>query len=384
MTRRTLAPLALAFALALAGPALASEASEAYKQAKELEKAVSRARDDAAEAEAKVKLEDFCKSAAERLAAGKLSKMDMLYLGYVQSYGGMHDAAVATMRQAVADPAETKFGANVHAGLVDALVAKGDLATALEEVRAMRAQYQDHKLVKTQAMKVGLGLRGARDYAKSAEALELSLAMNDLGAAKTLVNDYLLLGQQDKAVATAERAVEMATGPDKAEMETVLAITRKVGQPMPLDFAAFVPAGAPPELAGKVVVLGFWNVSARTLEWTMGVLKSIHSGFGASGVETLAVTTYYKKDAETGQMDEAMPPEKEHEVANLFRSQYGYTGAVAFARDEAALKEMGLSGLPYFMVVGKDGKLLFAHVVNPASGSGDVELLRDTIEKATQ
>ena len=76
-----------------------------------------------------------------------------------------------------------------------------------------------------------------------------------------------------------------------------------------------------------------------------------------------------------------MTPCKERHQAEMFRSQEGYNGVLAFTEGDAGLKALGGgSVLPYFVVRGKDGTLLFAHMMN-SRGTADMKILQSVIEK---
>lgn len=379
MLSRLLVTAALLFAAAL--PALASEASDALKEAEGRRKTVDQIADDGERRDADAKLKEFAERRSKELLAGQLGKMDIAYVGKMLGVAGLHDSAIEVLRKAVADPGQTKYGSHIHAYLIQALIDGGKRAESLDELNKMEAQYAGDKQLKAMCMNVGMALRAHGDHEKAADALGKALQMKNTAALKPLVNSLLMIGRKDAAIETIGWAMEKGGEARSEEFVPLLEITKKVGTKVPLAFDAFAPDGTP-EMQGKVVVLGFWNVSARTFKWTLQVLEGIRAKYGLENVVTLGVSTYYKKNPDTGQIEADMTPEREREFGMSYRDQYGYQGFLAYTKDEAALTELGLSGLPYFMVFDREGTLVWTHTVNPADDT-DVNILRAEVAKRT-
>lgn len=374
--------LVLAASFLVAAPpraASASEASDAYKKAMTLQKQKRRTRDDAAREDLQKQLTELSNRLTKKLAGAKLSKGDQAYLGRVQSIAGQHDQAVATLRKAVLDPSPTKYGDTWHAYLVQALIDKGDGPAAFAELEAMQRQYSSSKQVKKMSFNVGMALRGQMEFEKSAAALQIALDARNPAALKPLVNSYLMAGLKHKAVSAAEDALaKVGDGGHRESYEVILGVAKQVGGKIPLEFDAFT-GGDKPELGGSVVVMGAWNVSSTSLKYTMGLLESIRNVFGNQGVVTLGITTYYKKNPETGKIEEGMSADAERSMGLEFKQNY--QGLLAYTKDRAGLQKLGVSGLPHFVVVGKDGTLLFSHTLDRTSDT-DTKILRSVIEKA--
>jgi tetratricopeptide (TPR) repeat protein len=380
---RTILTLALSTAL-LAAPALASDASDAWKQAKELKDAVKKGADENAKAEAQKAFEDFCRKKVEVLSSSKssLSKLDLMYLGLLQGWAGDKKGAVDTMRAAVEKKEETKYGANVHAGLVQALIENDEVDGAAIEAGKMRELYAEARETKTTVTNVGMAYRRALQHEKAAVWLQTALDMNEYAVIKPLVNSLLLAGKKSEAVAAAKGVAEKGPPPMKDDMNTLAAITEKFGEDVSdmLKFDAYVPSGEP-DLKDKVVVLGFWNVSARTLKWTLGLLDRVRKNYG-DDVVVLAATTYYKKDPDTGKIDDSLTPDRERGVGQRVQDEMGWRGWMAYCKDEQATRDWGLSGLPFFVVVSKDRKLLFAHTMSWIDDT-DQKVLDKILQQAT-
>jgi len=377
-----LALLAVGLVFLAGAPASASDASDAYKAAENLAKAVERASTDEERAAAELSLKEFAESASKRLSAQTLSKMDTAYLGRLQSIAGMHDQAIATLQKALADPAQTKYGSYIHVFYVKALIRAGKPAEAYEAFKVMNEAHPGEKNTKIAAMSTGLALREARMWKESAVALGAALQAKDPAALKPLVNSLLLDGRKDDALKAIDWAIEKAGEAGADEAHPILrAITEKHGEKLELTFDAFAPDAAV-DTNGKVVVMGFWNVSAGTLRWTMELLQSLYQQFPpVDGVVVLGVSTYYQKNPDTGKFEEDMTPEAERAIGVSYRDQYGYEGQLAYVKDRDALQALGCSALPYLVIVGKDGKLIYAHTLNRDDPT-EIAVIRELIEKA--
>lgn len=379
LARGFAAALALSF---IAAPALASEASDAFKKAKEMQKAAKNEGDEAKKKELQDAYAAFVKERAEALKTATLSRMDLTYLAQLQAMAGSFDDAVASARKAVESKEETKYGAEIHLNLIDVLLDKGDIDAAAEEAGKFVKVNEGHKLCKTALVNVGMAYRKKLDFAKSAQYLDMALQLPEWAIVKALVNNYMMLGQKDKAIAVVKHTIEKGPAVIKDDMNTLLAITEKTGEKFTLPkFESYVPVGEP-ELDGKVIVLAVWNASAKTLKWTFKVLDAVKSGYG-DNVTPLAVTTYYKKNVETGKMDESVTPEQERGWGAQLKDQFGFGGRLAYYSSEAELKEIGMSALPHVVVIGKDGKLLFAHTMNTLDNT-DMDILKKVLDEATK
>lgn len=380
---RFLASAALAAFLAASLPAadvLASEASDAHKQAKEMQSAWKKEKDEAKKAELKAQFDAFCKSKADILTLQKLSRLDLMYLGQIQGMAGMKAEAVATIRKAVESKEETQYGSIIHANLVQAILDSGDMDAAFAEMNKLREVYPGAKEGKVSAMNVGMASRAAGKHSVAVEALKIAHEAGEPSAIKPLCNSLLLLGQKDEAAKLAKEAVEKGVPQLKEDLLVHAEIVGRIGGPAPaLSFDACVPPGEP-EIGERVVVLGFWNMSAKTAKWVLRLMDSIKKGYG-DDVVTLAVTTYYKKNAETGKIEDSVTPELERTQASAFRDQESFAGRMAFLKDEAAMKEWGVSALPHVVVIGKDKTLLFAHTMNVLDQT-DTNILKGVLDKA--
>ena len=373
--------LALAlFATQLAAPAFASDASDAFKAAKEMQKATKAEKDDAKKKELEDAQTAFVKGKIESLKASPLKRMDLTYLAQLQAMAGELADAVVTARKAVDSKEESQYGPEIYAILINILIEKGDLTTAGEDAKKFATLHEGHKMCKTVLVNVGMAYRKALTFDKSAEFLAMALEASEWSITKALVNDYVMLGQKDKAIAVINTVIEKGPAVIKEDMQTLLAITQKIGEKFDLPkFDAFVPAGEP-EMAGKIVVIGVWNVSSKSMAYTLKLLDRVKEGFGEE-VVCLAATTYYKKNAETGKMDESITPEQERGWGGQLKDQMNYGGRMAWFPAEADLRTIGMSALPHLCVIGKDGRLLMAHTMNTLDNT-DVEVLKKVLAEA--
>lgn len=385
MSRLSRTVLALVLGAALAAPAFASEAGDAYKEATAKKDAVRKAgKDEAKRQEAEAEFTAFAKGKAEALAPQKagMTRVDLMYLGWLQFWGGDKQAGIATVREAVTSKAETKYATAIHANLVKMLIDAGEPDGAGVEADKMKELYPEAKETKAVILDVGLAHRGALNFEKAAKWLRDAWAIGNTDATKPLVTSLVMMGKKDEAVAAAKEAVEKGIPQKKEDMQVLADVTEKIGTDVSglLAFDAFVPAGDV-EIKGKVVVLGFWNVSSRTFRMTLNLLDSIKKEYG-DDVTPLAATTYYKKNPESGKIEEDMTPDAERGWGSkLVFDQEGWRGRIAYLKDEATQKALGLTGLPHYVVVGKDGTLLWAFAMNYPEA--DVKILRKILDQAT-
>lgn len=370
---------------AVATPAFASDASDAYKEAKAKKDAVKKAGNDEAKRQtAEQELADYCKGKAETLAAQKATMLrtDLMYLGWLKFWAGDKQGGIATVREAVDSKAETKFASSIHANLVNILIDNGEPDGAAIEAQKMIDLYADSKEAKLAAMNLGMAYRAQLNHEKAAKWLQTTFDMGETNATKPLVNSLLLAGKKDAAVAAAKAAVEKGIPQQKEDMQVLVDITEKIGTDVSglLKFDGFVPSGEP-ELKGKVVVLAFWNVSARTFKWSLRLLDGVKKGYGEA-VTCIAATTYLKKNPETGKIEDTMSPEVERSFGAKLADQESWRGWMGYLPDEAAQRALGVAALPHVVVVGKDGTLLFAHTMNVADGT-DTKILGKILDQAT-
>ncbi|MCE9634531.1 MAG: hypothetical protein K8T90_02405 [Planctomycetes bacterium] len=381
--------LALTLGVALAqSSAFASEASEAHKAALELKAAIKKAgSDEAARTAAQTALKDFAKSKADILQEkrGSLTKLDLMYLGLIQCMAGNNDTGIETLRVAVEKKEETKYGANIHANLVQALLDANQPDGAAVEVDKMLALYTEAKEVKIAVMNLGMAYRGALNFEKSAHWLQKAFDLGDMNATKPLVNDLLMLGKQEAAVAAAQLAIEKGVPQQKDDMQTLKDITEKIGSDVTeqLKFDAFVPSGGP-DMTDKVVVLIFSHGSAKTFKVCLKLCDKVKKLL-ADDVVPILTTTYYKKNFESGKIDDSVTPEMERDFGAKLVDQENWRGWMGYLKDEAATKAWGVSALPHVVIVSKDRKLLFAHTFDLSDrGDRDWAVMQKVLESAAK
>ena len=375
--------LVLAIVLVAGVPAWASEASDASKAAINLSEAVDRAQTDDERAAAEQNLREFVEKKSKALSSQTLGKLDLGYLGRMQSYGGMHDEAIATLQKAIADPGKSKYASYIDLFYIKALDRAGRPELIPAAFDRMAKEFPTEKNTKIAAMSAGMALRQARMWKESAVALDAALKAKDPAALKPLVNSLLLDGgRKAEAIAAIEWAIEKAgeAGADEAH-PVLLAITKLHGEKVTVEFDAFAPI-AETDVKGKVLVMGFWNVSAGSLRWTMTMLESLFQQFPpTANVAVLGATYYAQKNPDTGKFEEGMTPEAEREIGVSYRDQMGFNGQLAYFKDREALLALGCMALPYVVIVGRDGRLLYAHTINRDDPT-EIDVIREIIEKA--
>jgi tetratricopeptide (TPR) repeat protein len=377
-----LALLAVLALLLTVSTSFASEASDAYKEAKVRATAADRAETEEDRAAQRADLQDWARSKSRAILAKNPGRMDMGHVGRMQTVAGLYDDAIATLEKAIADPRKTKYESYIYLFYARALIGGEQWDKAYSAFEKMKTDYGGEKNTKIAAMSVGMAMRTQRRWKESAAALDVSLKMKNAAALKPLVNSLLLDGQKDAAIAAIEYAIEKAGegGADPAH-QILLGVAKNWGEVVPYEIVDFAP-GPAPDLKGKVVVMGFWNVSAGTLRWTMESLQYFFDSFPpVDGVETLAVTTYYKKNPDTGMIEEDMTPEAEQTHGLAYRNQWGFQGQLAYLKDREAMQALGVSAFPCIVVIGKDGKLLYSHTINREDPT-EIDVIADIIKKA--
>lgn len=359
------------------------EIRAAWTELDGLEKATKKG-DEAARKEAQEKLVASAKAKVEQFLPlrDSLSKGDMVYVGLMQGMAGDAEGGITTLRLAVEKREETKYGANYHANLVQALIEANQPDGAAAEAEKMQALYEGKDL-KTPLMNVGMAYRKEMKFDKSAQWLAAAFEAGNTNATKPWVNSLLMAGKQSEAVAAAKLGVEKGIPQQKEDMQVLVNVTEKIGSDVSdilhFDFAQ----GGEPDMKDKVIVMGFWNVSSKTFKWTLKLLDRIKRDYG-DDVVCIAATTYYKKDAGTGKIDESMSPETERSFGLQLADQESWRGWMGYLPNEAAVKAWGVSALPHFTVTGRDRVLLFAHTMDPTGGGDtDIAILRKVLDSAT-
>jgi tetratricopeptide (TPR) repeat protein len=308
--------------------------------------------------------------------------MDIGYVGRMQSKAGLYDDAIVTLEKAVADPRPSKNASYIHLFYVRALIGAGQYDKAFTAYEKMSVEFEGQKNAKIAAKDIGAAMRSQRRWKEAAVALDFALKSKDAASLKPLVNTLLLDGRKADAIAAIEYAIEKAgeKGAD-ASHPILMQLAKTWGEPVTLEFDAFAP-GPAPDLTGKVVVMGFWNTGAGSMRWTMGTLNAIFDTFPpVDGVEVLAVTRYYKKNPDTGKIEDTMTPEAEREHGLAYRETHSFQGQLAYMKDLASMEALGMSALPHIVVVGKDGRLLYSHTINRRDPT-EVDVILDIIKKA--
>ncbi len=377
-----MAMLAVLSLLLSVSAAFASAANDAYKQVKKMADAAARAGSDEERASLQAEVQDLAKSKARGLLAMDLQRMDIAYVGRMQSAAGLYTDAIPTLEKAIADPRNSNFESFMHLFYVRALIGAEQYDKAFAAFEKMSKDFEGEKNTKFAAMSMGLAMRTQRRWKESVVALDLSLKMKNAAALKPLVNSLLLDGRKDAAIAAVEYAIEKAG--ERGAMEAhpiLLQLVKNWGETVPVEILEYAP-GPAPDLDGKVLVMGFWNVSAGSMRWTMQTLQYFFDAFPpVAGVETLAVTTYYKKNPDTGKFEDDMTPEAERAHGIAYRETYGFQGQLAYMKDREAMMALGVSAFPHIVVIGKNRTLLYAHTINRRDPT-EIAVILDIIKKA--
>jgi thiol-disulfide isomerase/thioredoxin len=141
--------------------------------------------------------------------------------------------------------------------------------------------------------------------------------------------------------------------------------TIAVGEKAP-DWELKDPAGKAHRLsdyAGKVVVMDFWATWCGPCQMAMPGVQAVHEEFKGKPVEVFGMNCWESAD-----------PER-------LMKEKGYTYGLLLNADSVA-KDYGVSGIPTFYVIGKDGKVAYSGVgFNPQGEGALAEIVKKELAK---
>ncbi len=135
-----------------------------------------------------------------------------------------------------------------------------------------------------------------------------------------------------------------------------------VGDPAP-DFSLSSGDGTTVTLAslkGRVVLLDFWATWCGPCKMAMPGVQKIHEKYAGKKVSVFGVDTWERGSSE-----------QKIEKPKKYMAEKKYTYGLLFSGDDLA-KQIGISGIPTFLVIGPDGKIL--HIGSGFDESGDEKL----------
>lgn len=140
----------------------------------------------------------------------------------------------------------------------------------------------------------------------------------------------------------------------------------------------------PEELEGKVVLLDFWAIWCGPCVASFPHLVELQEKYGDEGLQIVGITRYYgytwSEETDSPQRgEEEVAPEVEQEVLNKFTAQHDLKHPTAVVTDPKALYEFyAVSGIPHFVLIGRDGKIKYA---NAGMGEARAKQLEELIKQ---
>ena len=181
-----------------------------------------------------------------------------------------------------------------------------------------------------------------------------------------LVEALVATGRAEEATRAVKKAREDSDGSEAfvARLDAMERRLRWTGEPFPLPKLELWCGAAAPEpaaLEGKVVAWHFfaWWMEARLGDldaWTARAAAGTEKGF-----LLFPVTRFSGWDTKAGRFDPYRKPGEEFPGIEGLLKARGWKGPFAVAaREGRAFDDLGIRGLPMDIVVGRDGKVLFA------------------------
>lgn len=171
------------------------------------------------------------------------------------------------------------------------------------------------------------------------------------------------------------------------EIERLKAYQELVGKEMlPIDAQAW--ANGDPltaeDLKGKVVLLDFWAVWCGPCVASFPHLVEWQEKYGKDGLQIVGITQYFNFNwpdgAEGPQQGEGqVPPAEENAMLDKFTAEHGLKHPTAVMDEsEEFYNYYAVSGIPHFVLIGRDGKI---HKVNSGISESRAKSLEKQIEK---
>ncbi len=333
------------------------------------------------------KIRDLAERALALPAAESARGEDLYRVGELRLVARDYPGAAAALRAYLAggEPRAEEAGARV--GLVRALALQGKPADALALFEALLAAGPAPEDAATAGVAVAEALVRAGDIGKAADVYGRAAAAaaghpGALTALQGRVEALACLGRNDEARAAIAAAAPGSGPADGARLEAMLRRVDLAGHPLPPLTLPHWGKGAAPtaeDLRGRVVV---WHVFAAWMESRLEELDRWVAEAGAlreRGLVLLPLTRTAGWIPGAPAMDRsARSPAAEAKDIERLLAEHGWSGNVGIAFGATALEPLDLRGLPMDIVVGRDGRVIFAR----ASGEVGLDLALHAARRA--
>ncbi|HUX05928.1 MAG TPA: TlpA disulfide reductase family protein [Acidobacteriota bacterium] len=124
-------------------------------------------------------------------------------------------------------------------------------------------------------------------------------------------------------------------------------------------------------LKGKVVMIDFWANWCGPCKRAFPSMKQLYADLRDEGFVILGVTSLQGRFSDGEIREQELEPERELELTEDFIERYGLTWPIAFSSETVFDPDYGVTGIPTFAILDKDGVVRMIQV-----GSGHDEAVR--------
>ncbi len=242
----------------------------------------------------------------------------------------------------------------------------GDLQSAMKYLDKVSSASPDYAI---NATNFGYMLMRDKKMKEATKFLEKAISaakldpMTGFYAYNGLVMCYEQLGDDAKVKETLKKAIDNPALPPqiKERFKTRMAQFDTIGKPAPalknIDKWINSSGLKLADLKGKVVVLDFFAPWCSPCRNAMPYLEKLYKENKGKGLVVIGVTTYYGTFSDGKNKIPNLKPEEEFKHIEKFVKERKIEYPVAVLTTKDSLHDYGVSGIPHFTVIGKDGKI---------------------------